>query len=244
MLRRLFQTLGLVGISVLLCAGDWYSVQVTTSDQSGLNARFAFDLTNTNDTLNCVYLTDLDSDAKIQDVYTIGGGHDDWELFHFGFLFDASVGLCDSAGGFFNGIVVDVDSLGTYMSFGAEFDPVYTNVPGARDRFAFYFLGAFDHVLATDDTLASALFTLTLNDDGSQDLTVFYPMTFTAPDELTLDLGDLTGTPREEGPPRILQAGPESVSTRSHCRIQSRSDQPGWNQDLRCKGWSLPGALG
>jgi len=189
-------------------------------------------------------LTDLDSDAKIQDVYTIGGGHDDWELFHFGFLFDASVGLCDSAGGFFNGIVVDVDSLGTYMSFGAEFDPVYTNVPGARDRFAFYFLGAFDHVLATDDTLASALFTLTLNDDGSQDLTVFYPMTFTAPDELTLDLGDLTGTPREEGPPRILQAGPESVSTRSHCRIQSRSDQPGWNQDLRCKGWSLPGALG
>lgn len=172
--RRVTAILVLLTSWLCLVAGDWYGVSISTDAVSGRNARFAFDYINTNDTLNCVYVDQIHSDAKIYDTSTAGGGHNDYRLYWYGFDHGEYVGVCDSSGAFYNNFVVDIDSLGSYFNFSVEYSPADSKPSLARDRFAFYFLGTFDNAFATDDTLANAMFTLSLNADGSQDLVVWF----------------------------------------------------------------------
>ena len=202
--------------------GDWYGVFIDTSSISGINAEFTFDLTNFNDTLNCVYLGDIRTDSRIKQLKEFGGEHDGFDL-NFGFEeYGTYMGLCDSSGGFFNSFIIEVDSLGSELGFSVEFDPTHTNTAGRRDEFAFYFTGNDGQpFVQTEDGVSNALFAISLNDDGSQDLTVYDPMQFISPDSLVLNLGDVTGATRPviEEALAVLSVSPNPTRTKQLIRF-------------------------
>lgn len=187
-----------------------YNVQINFSDD-WTAAKTVFDYTNSNGAINCVGLLNVDHDGNIRYYRSEGGKHNLSDLSDNNF--PATVDICDSLGWFYNGLVIDFDSLGTEITFDIKIDPATSGMPGTVDQLAFYLLGGDGrHPFQTADPLgANALFILSLNDDESVDLTVFSPMTAVGNLlSLTLDSTavDIPDVPIVQGRLRLLSVEP------------------------------------
>jgi len=193
--RALTLLIAVAGVLATLpaAAATTYHVRMNTTAWSGSHALLAIDFTGSN--FNTVQLLNFEHDGTVGQPGTAGGlVRGDIVLgLNPAFFTQMDHGGPDGALYFFTSLVVNFESLGSFITFSIDLMEFFNYPWFPLDELSLFLLRPSGQpAFVTADPLgANALFSLCMTGQPGGDLSVFSPMTFLAPDTLVLGLTPL-----------------------------------------------------
>jgi FlgD Ig-like domain len=190
--RSAFSALMVAVAAATALADTTYHVRIAPGSQVGAAVRLVMDLVSDRTMPDSMVITNFAHNGKRGAVLD-----PDELLFEGGPLHGDLLGTANPAArtvvegsAFLNSIAIPFDSLGSSVSFALTVPQAGASALGIADQVAmFMYRRDGSYLFSTADPLgAQALFALGVTSDAGGDLSVFSPMTFIAPDTLSLNL--------------------------------------------------------